>query len=215
MLRECCVLMRAETRLCSVSVCNKALRFDYHILFRLNGPWLFPMRYSLLARTPRPPRAPRTTGAPWLSGGRSHPGGSSPGVQRDDQRYPSSSSRRSQHSTLVYKTVFSCFCVFWNDVMKKQSEGSPLRWRLMDLCLFPHHRGHGEEGHGVGAPEQPQPGAPGPAHAGRDDLVPADRGGLPLQAQRPRGGGQEDAGGAPELPDGTRVVLTRNDNGKT
>ena len=78
-----------------------------------------------------------------------------------------------------------------------------------ELC-FVFVRGHGTESIGGGATEQQhQPAAPGPARAGGDELVSPDRGGLPLQAERPRGDRQEDPGGAAELPDGV-FVLTKS-----
>lgn len=66
-------------------------------------------------------------------------------------------------------------------------------------------RGYREENSSTGQTNQPQPATDSSPNPGGDDLVPANRGGLPLQAQGARGGRQEDSGGAPELSDGVFV----------
>lgn len=63
------------------------------------------------------------------------------------------------------------------------------------------HRGYREEISSSGQTDEPQPATDSHPHSGGDDLVPQDRRGVPLQAQGPRGGRQEDSGGAPELSD--------------
>lgn len=57
-----------------------------------------------------------------------------------------------------------------------------------NLCLCPV-RGYREKSSSSGQTNQPQPAAHSPPDPGGDDLVPADRGGFPLQAEGPSAGG--------------------------
>jgi len=71
--------------------------------------------------------------------------------------------------------------------------------------LTPSVRGYREENSSFGETNQPQPATYSSPHPG-GDLLPANRGGFPLQAQGTCGGRQEDSGGAPELSDSMFVL---------